>query len=98
MVVTNDSTNEKHNFYNSTVQAISRGGGYHATSFVALCAHFVDMGSAVKTQVENGLSKIFGLRGHTIDTPDQAVFNSNYSSFHDEERKKINTSNPLTAA
>ena len=27
LVGTNDSTNEKHNLYNSTVQAISRGGG-----------------------------------------------------------------------
>ena len=35
-VGTNASTNEKHKFYNSTVQAISRGGGYCATKIVLL--------------------------------------------------------------
>ena len=43
MVGTNASKNEKHKFYNSTVQAISRGGGYFATKVGALCANFVDM-------------------------------------------------------
>ena len=38
---TNASTNGNHKFYNSTVQAISRGGGNCATDVGALCAHFV---------------------------------------------------------
>ena len=51
MVGTNDSTNEKHKFYNSTVQAISIGGGDCATKVESICACFVDMGAPVKTQV-----------------------------------------------
>ena len=47
----------KNNFYNSTVQAISRGGGDCATKVGALCALFVDMGSPVKTQVEKWTEK-----------------------------------------
>ena len=63
LVGTNSSTNKKHNFYNSTVHAISRGGGDCAKTFGALCAHFVDTGSQVKTQVENILSKLFDFQG-----------------------------------
>ena len=37
--------------------AISRVGGDCTTKVGALCARFVDMGSPVKTQVKNGLSK-----------------------------------------
>ena len=70
MVGTNASTNENHKFYNSSVQAISRGGGDCATKVGALCDRFVDMGSPVKNQVENGLSKLFDFRGQTIDTSD----------------------------
>ena len=66
MVGTNASRNEKHKFYNSKVQAISRGGGDCATNVGALCARFVDMGAPVKPQVENGLSKLFDFRGNTI--------------------------------
>ena len=51
MVETNTSTNEKHKFYNSTVQAISIGVGDCATNVGALCARFVDMGAPVKNQV-----------------------------------------------
>ena len=51
MFVTDASTNEKHKFYKSTVQAISIGGGYCATKVGAMCARFVDMVAAVKTQV-----------------------------------------------
>ena len=51
VVGTNASTNEKHKFYNSTVQAISRGGGDCDTKVGALCVFFVDMGAPVKTQV-----------------------------------------------
>ena len=74
MIGTNASTNEKHKFYNSTVQAISRVGEDCATKVGALCAHFVDMGALVTTQVENLLSKLFDFRGHNIDVSDQAVF------------------------
>ena len=38
MVGTNASTNENNKFYNSTVQAISRGGGDCVTKVGALCA------------------------------------------------------------
>ena len=50
MVGTNDYTNENHKFYKSTVQAISRGGGYCDTKVVSLCDHFFDMVSLVKSQ------------------------------------------------
>ena len=57
---------------------------------------FVDMGAPVKTQVENGLSKLFDFRGQTINTSDQAVLTLKDSGLHDEEGKKINTSETLT--
>ena len=98
MVGTNASTNENHKFYNSTVRAISRGGGDCATKVGSLCAHFVDTGSLVKTQVENGLSKIFDFWGQTIDVSDQDVFILKDSGLHYEEGKKINVSDLLTAA
>ena len=98
MVGTNASTNKNHKLYNSTVQEISRGGGDWATKVGALCDRFVYMGSPVKTQVENGMSKLFNFWGHTINTSEQAVFTLNYSVLHDEEVNKINTSDPLTAA
>ena len=63
MVGTNASTNKKHKFYNSKVQAISIGGGDCATKVGALCVYFVDMGDLVKTQVLNVLSNLFDLRG-----------------------------------
>ena len=59
---------------------------------------FFDMGSPVKTQVENGLSTLFDFRGQTINTSDQAVFTLNDSGRHDDDGKKINISEPLTAA
>ena len=74
MVGTNSSKNENHKFYNSTVQAISRGGADCATKVGAICARFVDMGFMVKIQVENGISKLFDFRVRTIDVSDQAVF------------------------
>ena len=98
MVGTNDSTNENHKLDNSTLQAISIEGGSCSTKVGALCAHFVEMGAQVKTQVENRLSELFDSRGQTIKTPDQAVFALRDSGLHDEEGKKINTSDPLTVA
>ena len=73
MVGTNTSTNEKHKFYNSTVQSISIGVGGCATKVVALCGHFVDMVSPVKTQVKNEIIKIFYFRGQTIGVSYQAI-------------------------
>ena len=73
MVGTNNSTNENHKFYNSTVKAISRGGGDCSTKVGILCTCSGDMGSLVKTQVENGLSELFDLQGQTIDVSYQAV-------------------------
>ena len=84
MVGTNDYTNEKHKLYNSTLPEISIGGGDCATKVGSLCSRFFDMGAPVKTHVENGLSKIFDLRGHTIDVSDQAVFILKYLGIHDE--------------
>ena len=49
MVGTNASTNENHKFYNSTVQAISIGGGDCSTKVGSLCACYFDMGTPVKT-------------------------------------------------
>ena len=98
MVGTNASTKKKHKFYNSTVQAISIGGGDCATKVGAMCACFVDMGALVKTEVENGLSKLFGLRVQTIDTSDQAFFTLKDSGLHYEEGKKTNTSDLLESA
>ena len=48
--------------------------------------------------MENGLRKPFGFQGQTIDVSDQAVSALNYSDLHDEEGKKINTSDLLIAA
>ena len=96
MVGTNASTKENQKFYNSTVQAISIGGGDCATKVGALCSCFVDMGDLVKTQVENGLSNILNFRGHTIDMSDQAVFTLTGSGIHYEEGKETNVSDPLT--
>ena len=64
------------------VQAISRGGEDCATKVVSICARFVDMLSLVKTQVENGLCKIFDLQDQTIDVSDQAVLFLNDSGIH----------------
>ena len=47
MVETNASTNEKHKFYKSTLQAISRGEVDCTTKVGSLCARFVDMGAPV---------------------------------------------------
>ena len=46
----------------------------------------------------NGLSKLFDLRGKTIDTSDQDVFTLKDSGLRDKEGNKINTRDPLTAA
>ena len=87
MVGTNDYTNENNKFYNSTVQAISRGGVDCATKVGALCAHFIDIGAPVKTRVENGISKIFNFRSQNIDMSDQAVFILKYLGFQNKEGK-----------
>ena len=87
MVGTNASTKEKHNLYNSTVQAISRGGGDSSTKVISLCARVFYMGTPVKTQAENGPSKLFDLRGQTLDTSDQEIFILKDSGLHDEAGK-----------
>ena len=80
------------------MQAISRGGGYGATKFGALCDRFVDMGVPVRTQVENAFYKIFGLQGQTIDVTDQAVFISWDLVLHNEEGEKTNLSNLIKSS
>ena len=52
----------------------------------------------MKTQVENGLSKIFYFRFQTIDMSDQSIFNLKDSGLHNKEVNRINISDPLTAA
>ena len=74
MVGTYDLTNKKNKFYNSTVQVISRRGGYCVAKVGALCSCFYDIGSPVKTQVKNGHNKLFVFRVETIDVSDQTVF------------------------
>ena len=96
MVGTNYSTNEKHKFYNSTVQAISRGGGDFATNIGSLSARFVDMGAPVKSQVNNGISNIFDFRGQTIDVYDQYVFTLKDLDIHYQEGKKTDVRDLLT--
>ena len=54
------------------------------------------MGPPVKTQVGNGLSKLFNFWVHTIDVSDQSVFTLTYLALHDEEGNKINVSGPIT--
>ena len=54
------------------------------------------MGDPVKTQVENGISKLFYFQIHAIDASDQAVFILKYSGLHYEEVN--NVSDPITAA
>ena len=49
-----------------------------------MCANFVDMGSPVKTQVEDDLRKLFNFWGQTIDVYDQVVFTSKDLGLHDE--------------
>ena len=51
----------------------------------------------MKTQVENGLSKLFGFQGLTIDVSDQAVFTLKCPGLHEEEGHKININDLLTA-
>ena len=46
------------------------------------------MGAPVKTEVENGLNKLFNFRGQTIDVSYQAVFTLKSSGLNDEEGKK----------
>ena len=78
------------------MQAISRGGGDCATKVGILCAHFFGIGSLVKIQLENGLSKIFDLWVHTIDVSDKAVFILKDLVLHYEVGKKTNVRDPLT--
>ena len=79
------------------VQAISRRVGYWATNIGSLCARFVDLVPPVKNQVENRISKLFDLRGHTIDVSVQYNLTLKDSGLNAEEVKKNNISNPLTA-
>ena len=49
----------------------------------------------VKTQMENGLSKLFNFQGQTIDMSYQAFFILKDLVPHDEEGNKTNVSDPL---
>ena len=52
----------------------------------------------MKIQVENELNKLFDFQGQTIEVSDQSVFTLKYLGLHEEEGKKINISEPITAA
>ena len=78
------------------VQAISGGGVDYSMKVGALCAHCFDTESLVKTQLENGLNKLFNFQGQTIDVFDQAILTLKYLGLHDEEGNKINISDLLT--
>ena len=56
------------------------------------------MGAQVKIQVENGLGKYFNFQVQIINTSDQSIFTLKYSGLHDEEGKKINKRDLLTAS
>ena len=66
------------------LQDISSGEGDCATEVGAMCACFVDMGAPVKTQAENGLSKLFKFWGQTIDVSDQNIFTLKYFGINDK--------------
>ena len=93
MVGKNVSTNKMQKLYNSTVEGISISGGDCATKVGSLCARFADMVTSVKTQVQNGISKILNLWVQTIDVSDQAVFTLKDSGVYEKEVKKTNVSN-----
>ena len=80
------------------MQSISRGGGYCATKVGSLCAHFVDMGSLVKIQVENGLSNLLDFRGQTINVSDYSSLILKDSDIYDEEGNKTNVNDPFISA
>ena len=81
-------TNLNHKFYKSMEQAISRYVGECATNGGALCTHFNDMGFTMKTQVENGLNKLFNFKGKTSDVSDQAVLFLNIWVFMMKKERK----------
>ena len=62
-----------------------------------MCSHFFDMGAPVKTQVENGISKLLNFWVNNIDVSDQSVFSLSDSGLYDEERNKTDVSDLLTA-
>ena len=61
---TNTSTNEKHKLYNSTFQAISRGGGYCATNVGSLCAVLLiwDPQLKIRQKIGSVTSLVYGAR------------------------------------
>ena len=89
MVGNNASTNKTHKLYNSTVQDISRGGGYCATKVGALCACFVDIVSPVKTQVGNDIDRILNFQGQNIYVSDQSIFINIYGPSYQRRKKPI---------
>ena len=80
------------------MQAISRGVGDCTTKVGSLHGRFVDIEALVKTQIENGISKIFNLRCQTIDVSDQAIFTLKDLGFHDKQGKKTSASDALTVS
>ena len=74
MVRTNYSTVKNHIFYNKTAQSILQLVMDCAKKVGSMLYHFVYVGYPVKTQVENGMDKIFDLQGHNIDVYNQSMF------------------------
>ena len=86
---TDASVNDKHKFFNATLQAIARGGGDYSTKVGALCARFPDIGGPTKTQVENGLHKLFNFREQKIDMSDPNVFLLSDAKLHGERGRLL---------
>ena len=53
-----------------------------------MCAHFVDMVTPVKTQVVNGMEKLFDFQGDIIYISDQAFFVWTNMRLYDEEGER----------
>ena len=97
MVGTNTSTNENHNLQLNRAVHFYRSRRLRHKGCIPVWPFFY-MVAPMKSQVENGLCKIFEFWGQTIDVSDQAMFTLKYSVFHDEEGKKIDVSNPIIVA
>ena len=78
------------------MQAILIGGVDCTKNSGVLCDCFVVMWDPTKTQMKNGLRKLFGFQEQTIDVSEQAVFALNYSGLRDEKGKKLTIKKPLT--
>ena len=97
MVGTNASTNENHKFYNSTVQAISIGGGDCATNFGDLCACFFIWEPRLKSRCKMVSLRSFVSEGRPLMCLNEPFFTLKDLVIHYEEGNKTNVRKLLTA-